>query len=61
MNLMREIRIEKVTLNVGAGKDQDKLKKAQKLLKHITGIEPIKTITQKRIAGWGYNAITYIP
>ncbi|MBU0666252.1 MAG: 50S ribosomal protein L5 [Nanoarchaeota archaeon] len=53
MNLMREIRIEKVTLNVGAGKDQDKLKKAQKLLKHITGIEPIKTITQKRIAGWG--------
>lgn len=50
---MKEIKIEKVTLNIGAGKDQNKLKNADKLLKNITGINPVKTITQKRIAGWG--------
>ncbi|NQU98361.1 50S ribosomal protein L5 [Candidatus Woesearchaeota archaeon] len=53
MNLMKEIKIEKVTLNIGAGKDQIKLKKSVELLKHLTGINPVKTITQKRIAGWG--------
>ena len=52
-NLMRNIKIEKITLNIGAGKDQAKLEKGVKLLKNITGINPIKTITQKRIAGWG--------
>ncbi len=50
---MKEIRIEKVTLNVGAGKDQKVLEKGVKLLKNITGIEPVKTITYKRIQGWG--------
>lgn len=53
MNKMREIRIEKVTLNVGAGKDQKVLDKGVKLLKNITGTEPVKTITNKRIQGWG--------
>ncbi len=51
-NPMRKIRIEKITLNVGAGKDEDKLKKGLKLLKNITGIEPLKTITHKRIPTW---------
>lgn len=50
---MREIRIEKVTLNVGAGKDQAKLEKGVKLLKNITGINPVKTSTNKRIPEWG--------
>ena len=53
MNKMKEIRIEKVTLNVGAGKDQKVLEKGVKLLKNLTGIDPVKTITQKRIQGWG--------
>lgn len=53
MNVMKKIRIEKLTLNVGAGNDQDKLKKGVKLLKNLTGIEPIKTITVKRIPTWG--------
>lgn len=53
MNLMKQIRIAKVTLNVGAGKDQKVLEKGVKLLKNLTGIDPIKTITQKRIQGWG--------
>lgn len=50
---MREIRIEKVTLNIGAGKDMTKLEKGMKLLKNLTGISPVKTFTNKRIPGWG--------
>ena len=53
MNIMKTIRIEKVTLNVGAGKDQKVLDKAVKLLESITGIKPIKTVTNKRIQSWG--------
>jgi large subunit ribosomal protein L5 len=53
MNPMRTIRIEKLTLNIGAGKEQDRLEKARVLLKTITGLEPIKTITNKRITAWG--------
>ncbi len=53
MNPMQTIRIEKVTLNFGAGKDQTKLEKGIALIKAVTGIEPVKTITNKRIAAWG--------
>jgi large subunit ribosomal protein L5 len=53
MNKMQEVRIEKVTLNIGAGKDQNKLEKGMTLIKSITGIAPVKTITNKRIMGWG--------
>ena len=35
MNPMKEIKIEKVTLNIGAGRDEKVLKKAMKLLKNI--------------------------
>ena len=53
MNPMKEIRIEKITLNIGAGKDQTKLDKSIKLLESLTGIKPIKTFAKKRIPGWG--------
>ncbi|MFT4297571.1 MAG: 50S ribosomal protein L5 [Candidatus Woesearchaeota archaeon] len=53
MTNMRDIRIEKITLNVGAGKDQSLLEKGMKLLKNITGIDPVKTVTNKRIPSWG--------
>ena len=53
MNQMQQLRIEKITLNIGAGKDQSKLDKGIVLIKAITGIDPIKTITSKRIPGWG--------
>ncbi len=53
MNPMKQIRIEKLTLNIGAGTDQDKLKKGMKLLKNITGVDPVKTISEKRIPSWG--------
>ena len=52
-NPMRNIRIEKITLNFGAGKDQAKLEKGLVLLHNITGITPVKTFTQKRIPNWG--------
>src|SRR3989338_6008224 len=53
MTTMKTIGIEKVTLNIGAGKDQTRLEKAVMLLKHITSGTPIKTITQKRLQEWG--------
>jgi len=40
MSKMSEIRIEKVTLNIGAGKDQKRLEKSMKLMKKITNINP---------------------
>lgn len=52
-NKMREIKVEKVTLNIGAGKDQKMLDKGMILLKAITGIDPVKTLAKKRIPGWG--------
>ena len=53
MNIMRQLSIEKITLNIGAGKDQSRLEKGIKLLKMVTGIEPVKTMSKKRIPGWG--------
>jgi large subunit ribosomal protein L5 len=50
---MKSIRIEKVTLNIGAGKDQAKLEKGLALLGVITLGNPIKTVTSKRIQEWG--------
>ncbi len=52
-NPMRNISIEKITLNVGAGKDPKRLEKGLLLIKHVTGKSPVKTITTKRIAQWG--------
>ena len=52
MNPSRDIKISKVTLNMGAGKDQAKLDKGIKLFKSITNVNPVKTITSKRIPGW---------
>ncbi len=52
-NVSRSIRIEKLTLNIGAGKNTALLEKGLKLLKTITGTQPVKTVTQKRIPAWG--------
>ena len=50
---MKNIRVEKLTLNFGAGKDQSRLEKGIKLLKIISGKDPIKTISKHRIPTWG--------
>ncbi|MEK6863110.1 MAG: 50S ribosomal protein L5 [Nanoarchaeota archaeon] len=52
-NSMKDIYIEKVTLNVGAGKNEELLKKGLKLLEKITSCKPVETKTQKRVPGWG--------
>lgn len=49
---MREIKIEKVTLNIGTGEPGDRLEKAVKLLKSLTEEKPVKTTTKKRIPMW---------
>ncbi len=53
MNAMKEIRIEKITLNIGAGKSTDRLDKGVKLIQNIAGKPPVKTFTNKRIPTWG--------
>lgn len=50
---MKQVSIEKVTLNIGAGKDQAKLENGIKLINSITGRNPVKTFTKKRIQEWG--------
>jgi large subunit ribosomal protein L5 len=52
-NPMKNIRISKLTLNIGVGKNEDMLKKGLKLLQKLSPLAPVKTITSKRIPGWG--------
>ena len=53
MSMQHDIRIEKITLNIGAGKEQARLDKGVLLLSELCGRPPVKTVTQKRIATWG--------
>lgn len=52
-NPMKRICIAKVTLNVGAGKDEEMLKKGLKLLQKLSPLTPVKTVSKKRIPAWG--------
>lgn len=45
---MRQIKIEKVTINIGCGDDKQKIEKAQKLLEKLTETKPVLTISKKR-------------
>ena len=45
---MRNIRIEKITLNIGCGESGEKLDKAKKLLGILTGKKIVVTSTHKR-------------
>ncbi len=51
-NVMRNLKLTKVTLNFGAGKNPQLLERGMLLLKKITGKDPVQTITQKRIPSW---------
>lgn len=53
MNIMKQIKLEKVTLNIGTGGPGEKLDKALKLLKKLTNKKPVATTTKKRIPTWG--------
>jgi large subunit ribosomal protein L5 len=43
MNVMRRLRIGKVTVNMGVGEGGERLAKAESLLERLTGQRPIKT------------------
>lgn len=53
MKPMREVKIEKVTLNIGVGEGGDKLAKAERVLKSITGRKPARTQAKRTIREWG--------
>ena len=48
MNKMMEIRLEKVTLNMGCGGDKVKIEKAEKFLEKFTGEKTKITLSPKR-------------
>lgn len=50
---MKQIGVEKITLNIGVGTTGDKLEKATKLLTIITGEKPVTTKAKKRIPTLG--------
>ncbi|OGI11941.1 50S ribosomal protein L5 [Candidatus Micrarchaeota archaeon RBG_16_36_9] len=48
MNAMRNIKIEKITINIGCGSAGDKLEKAKSLLEKLTEKKIVTTITKTR-------------
>ncbi len=52
-NKMREILIEKVTVNIGIGEPGEALDNAQKLLERLTNKKAVKTKAKKRNPTWG--------
>ena len=53
MNPMNKVHVAKVTLNIGSGKEQARLEKGMTIIKRLVGRDPVKTVTNKRIPGWG--------
>src|SRR3989344_622056 len=53
MNSMREVQIEKVTVNMGVGQTGEELEKAIIIMEKITGAKPIKTVSRVRQPTWG--------
>ena len=53
MNKMKEIQVDKVIVNFGAGKDAKRLDNGIQIIKMITDQEPVKTYTEVRIPAWG--------
>ena len=49
---MKDIRIEKVVLNICAGAEQSAVEKAHTLISTISGMKATKTRAKKRIATW---------
>lgn len=52
MNKMKEVFLDKVTLNICVGNDKPAMVKAEKLLKMLTGKTPSMTVAKRRLALW---------
>jgi len=50
---MREIRVEKVVVNVGVGEAGEKLVKAQKVLELVTKQKSVQTLSHQAVRDWG--------
>tara|TARA_B100000029_G_scaffold203996_1_gene201996 strand:+ start:559 stop:1080 length:522 start_codon:yes stop_codon:yes gene_type:complete len=53
MNLMKEIRLEKVVLNMGVGKSGESIEIAKKALEQISGEKPNSRNAKKAQRDWG--------
>ncbi|MFH0954933.1 MAG: 50S ribosomal protein L5 [Candidatus Micrarchaeota archaeon] len=51
-NLMRKIRIEKITVNMGVGEAGDALERAQTIMEKITGAKAVQTKAKIRLPTW---------
>lgn len=52
INPMRELTLEKVTINICVGNDKPGMVKAEKLLKKVTNKTPVKNTAKRRLAAW---------
>jgi large subunit ribosomal protein L5 len=53
MGGMRDIRVEKVVVNVGVGEAGEKLVKAQKVLELVTKQKSVQTLSHQAVRDWG--------
>ena len=51
-NSMKNIFLEKVTINVCVGNDKQGMQRAERLLKKLTGKTPVKNVAKRRLATW---------
>ncbi|AOL15784.1 50S ribosomal protein L5 [Sulfolobus sp. A20] len=52
-NIMRKIKLVKVTVNIGVGESGDRLQKAYQLLQELTNAKPVYTNAKKTIREFG--------
>ncbi len=50
---MKQIRIEKITVNMGVGKTGEEHKRAMEIMQKITGTKPVQTMCRVKIPAWG--------
>lgn len=52
-NPMREIRVEKVVINIGVGEAGEKLARAARVIELLTGQKPVQTLSKTTNKEWG--------
>jgi large subunit ribosomal protein L5 len=59
-NVMRKLKVAKVTVNIGVGQGGERLEKAEKVLANLTGMKPVRTMARKAIRDWNVREGTPI-